>query len=89
MDFDGALAAGLLAQPGYPCIHSVPLRLPEEIEVAVGDEMGVTVQEDRITISPSQGIRGRYRLEDLLAQIPEDCEPGEEDWGSPGGCEVW
>lgn len=67
----------------------VPLRLLEEAEVAVGDEVDVTVQEGRIVISPSQRIRGRYRLEDLLAQIPQDYEPGEEDWGSPAGREVW
>src|SRR6185295_19344449 len=46
----------------------VPLRLLEEVKIAVGDEVDVTVQEGRIVVSSSQRIRGKYRLEDLLAQ---------------------
>jgi antitoxin MazE len=67
----------------------VPLRLLEEVNISVGDEVDVTIQEGRILVSPSQRIRGRYRLEDLLAQIPEDYEPAEADWGPPVGREDW
>ena len=67
----------------------VPLKLLEEARLTVGDEVDVTVQEGTIVISPSQRIRGRYRLEDLLAQMPEDYQPAEEDWGSPVGREEW
>jgi antitoxin MazE len=67
----------------------VPLKLLEEVEIAVGDEVDVTVQDGRIVVAPSQRVRGRYRLEDLLAKIPEDYEPSEEDWGPPLGREVW
>lgn len=67
----------------------VPLKLLDEIKIAVGDEVDVAVQEGRIVVSPSQRIRGKYRLEDLLAQMPKDYEPSEEDWGSPVGREDW
>jgi antitoxin MazE len=67
----------------------VPLKLLEEVEIAVGDEVDVTVQDGKIVVSPSQRVRGRYRLEDLLARVPEDYEPAEEDWGPPVGREVW
>jgi antitoxin MazE len=67
----------------------VPLKLLDEIKIAVGDEVDVAVQEGRIVVSPSQRIRGKYRLEDLLAQMPKDYEPSEEDWGSPAGREDW
>lgn len=67
----------------------VPLKLLEEIKIAVGDEVDVAVQEGRIIVSPSQRIRGKYRLEDLLAQMPKDYEPIEEDWGAPAGREDW
>lgn len=67
----------------------VPLKLLEEARLTVGDEVDVTVQEGTIVISPSQRIRGRYRLEDLLAQMPEDYQPAEEDWGRPVGREEW
>jgi len=36
----------------------VPLRLLEEVEIAVGDEVDVTVQDGKIVVSPSQRIRG-------------------------------
>lgn len=67
----------------------VPLKLLEEAEIAVGDEVDVTVQDGKIVVAPSQRVRGRYRLEDLLAKIPGDYEPSEEDWGPPVGREVW
>ncbi len=67
----------------------VPLRLLEEVKISVGDEVDVIVQEGRIVVSPSQRIRGKYRLEDLLAQMPADYEPTEEDWGPPVGREEW
>lgn len=67
----------------------VPLKLLEEVNISVGDEVDVTVQEGTIVVSPSQRIRGRYRLEDLLAQMPEDYEPTEVDWGTPVGREEW
>jgi antitoxin MazE len=67
----------------------VPLKLLEEAKIALGDEVDVVAQEGRIIISPSQRIRGKYRLEDLLARMPEDYVPAEEDWGGPVGREVW
>lgn len=67
----------------------VPLRLLEEVEIAVGDEVDVTVQDGKIVVAPSHRIRGRYRLEELLKRMPEDYEPSEEDWGAPAGREVW
>jgi antitoxin MazE len=66
-----------------------PLRLMQEANLAVGDEVDVTVQEGRIIVMPSERIRGRYRLEDLVARMPEGYEPSEEDWGPPVGREAW
>jgi antitoxin MazE len=66
-----------------------PQRLMQEANIAVGDEVEVTVQEGRIIVMPSERIRGRYRLEDLVARMPEDYESSEEDWGPPVGREVW
>jgi len=67
----------------------VPLRLLEEAKLTLGDEVDVTVQEGRLIVSPSQRIRGKYRLADLVARMPEDYEPAEEDWGPPVGREAW
>ena len=67
----------------------LPLRFMEEVNLAIGDEVDVTVEQGRIIVVPSERIRGRYRLEDLVARMPEDHEPSEEDWGAPVGREVW
>jgi len=49
----------------------------------------ISVQEGRIVVIPSERIRGRHRLADLVARIPEDYEPSEEDWGTSAGREAW
>jgi antitoxin MazE len=67
----------------------VPLRLLEETRIAVGDEVDITVREGCLVVAPSHRVRGKYRLEDLLAQLPADYAPAEEDWGSPVGREEW
>jgi antitoxin MazE len=61
----------------------------EDACLGVGDEVNVTVQNGIIVVAPIRKIRGRYRLEDLVAQIPEDYHAGEVDWGEPVGKEVW
>jgi antitoxin component of MazEF toxin-antitoxin module len=66
-----------------------PLQVLREANIAVGDEVEVAVLEGRIVVTPSDRIRGRYRLEDLVARMPEDYEPVEESWGPPVGREVW
>ena len=40
-------------------------------------------------VTPAKRVRGKHRLEDLVAQIPEDYQTGEVDWGEPIGKEVW
>jgi len=49
----------------------------------------MTDQGDSIVVSPSEPIRGRYCLEDLLRKMPDDYEPAEEEWGAPVGREDW
>jgi len=67
----------------------LPSRFLQEANIVIGDEVEVTVQQGRIIVVPSERIRGRHRLEDLIARMPEDYEPFEEDWGAPVGREVW
>jgi hypothetical protein len=38
---------------------------------------------------PAKRIRGKYPLKDLVARMPGNCIPAEEDWGKPLGREVW
>ncbi len=53
------------------------------------DRLDIDTQEGRTVVELHQWIHGRYRLEDLLAQIPDNYEPGEEDWGVAMGREAW
>jgi antitoxin MazE len=66
-----------------------PLQVLREANIAVGDEVEVAVREGRIVVTASDRVRGRYRLEDLLARMPEHYERSEEDWGAPAGREAW
>ncbi len=66
-----------------------PTKVLKEAAITVGDEVDISVQSGRIVVEPSQRVRGRYRLEDLLARMPDGYQPCEEDWGGPVGREVW
>ena len=66
-----------------------PKKVMKDAKLAVGDEVDVTVEDGRIVVEPSERIRGKYRLEDLVARMPEDYSPQEEHWGEPVGREVW
>jgi antitoxin MazE len=73
--------------------NSQGLRLPKDIlqsaQLGVGDEVQIAVRDDCIIITPSKTIRGRYRIEDLVAGISEDHQSREIDFGAPAGKEEW
>jgi antitoxin MazE len=61
----------------------------EDARLGVGDEVDIAVRDGIIVIAPIRKIRGRYRLEDLVAQIPEDYHASEVNWGGAVGKEAW
>ena len=78
--------------------NSQGIRLPksivESLGITVGTEVMIEVADDRsqITITPvdcHRPVRGRHRIEDLVASSSPGCFDGECDWGSPQGKEVW
>jgi len=73
--------------------NSQGLRLAKHLlasaNIDVGDEVDVSIKNGSIIVSPSKRIRGRYLLKDLVADIPEDYETTETDWGEPVGRETW
>ncbi len=66
-----------------------PKQVMEEAGIAVGDEVEVKVRRGEIVVRAARRVRGKYRLKDLLARMPADYAPAEEDWGKPVGKEVW
>jgi antitoxin MazE len=61
----------------------------EDACLGVGDEVDVVARDGIIVVAPIKKIRGRYRIEDLVAKIPKDYSTGEVDWGKPVGREAW
>lgn len=73
--------------------NSQGLRFPREIlrkvHVSIGDEVDISVKHGAIIIKSPTQIRGKYKLENLVAKIPSEYRPQEEDWGKPAGKEIW
>jgi len=63
--------------------------LLQEAQIELGDEVEIAVQDGKLVISPLKNMRNRYKLADLIKEIPADYEPEEIDWGKPVGKEVW
>jgi len=57
--------------------------------LGVGDEVDISVKEGVMIVAPSNRIRGRHKLKDLVARIPENYQSEELDWGEPVGKEAW
>lgn len=77
--------------------NSQGVRLPKallaELNVGTGVELEIELgpRRDSIVLRPLREtvpVRGRYRLEDLAAAMPEGYRPCEADWGREGA-EVW
>jgi antitoxin MazE len=78
--------------------NSQGVRLPKSIIESMGMSVGAPVivevsgDHSRITITPaaeSRPIRGRHRIEDLIAGSAPNAFAGEHDWGRAHGKEVW
>ena len=67
----------------------LPKSLLEDARLGVGDEVDIVVKDGNLLIAPARKIRGKYRLEALVAQIKEDYRAEEVDWGDPVGRETW
>lgn len=61
----------------------------EEANIEVGDEVEVSVHDGKIVVQPTQQVRGRYKIESLIAEMPAEYEVEEVDWGDTVGKEAW
>lgn len=73
--------------------NSQGLRFPktilEEIGMHIGDEVNISVHAGKIIVEPVNRVHGRYDIKELVAQLPNDYQPEEIDWGTPVGKEMW
>ena len=61
----------------------------DEAEIQVGDEVNISVQEGKIIVEPVYRVRNKFDITKLVAEMPEDYQVEEIDWGSPTGREEW
>lgn len=73
--------------------NSQGLRLTKSLladaQLGVGDEVDISVKDGTMIIRHAKKIRGKHRLEDLVACIPENYQADEFEWGEPVGKEEW
>jgi antitoxin MazE len=64
----------------------IPKPLAEQVDIAEGCEVELTVVDGAITIRPKARS---YSLEELLEQVTPENRHDEIDWGEPQGKEAW
>ena len=72
----------------------IPKKYVDTLGMEIGAELTVELSSDQseIKIKPvvdNRPIRGRHKIEDLLAESSPDAFEGEVDFGVPQGKEVW
>jgi antitoxin MazE len=77
--------------------NSQGVRLPKALLASLDLKSGAAVEvelsskKDAIILRPAKApsrVRGRHRIEDLVAAIPRGYKTGEFEWGTSGR-EVW
>ena len=70
--------------------NSLAVRLPRHVaegaNLTEGAAVELSVRDGAVVVTP---VRKKYKLEDLLAQMPAKARHKETDWGQPQGDEVW
>ncbi len=56
-----------------------------DAQLGIGDEVDISVKDGIMIVTPAKKIRGRHKLRDLVARIPEDYQTIEVEWGDPVG----
>jgi antitoxin MazE len=70
--------------------NSQGLRLPKHVleasDIALGDQVEITVQADQIVITKA---KRRFELAELVARMPKGYQAEEVSLGPPVGKEAW
>lgn len=67
----------------------IPKKLLKNTQIQIGEEVNIAIQVGKIIIEPTKKIHGRYNIEELAKQMPDEYNPTEENWGNSVGKEVW
>ena len=52
----------------------------KELEITVGDEVNMSIQNKKVIIEPVKPQHRKYRLKDLVARLPKDYRAEEVEW---------
>ena len=67
----------------------IPKNILENSHIKIGEEVEITIQDGKIIVEATNRVHGRYKIKDLVGNMPVDYEVAEENWGDPTGREVW
>jgi antitoxin MazE len=71
--------------------NSQGIRFPRQVlrqaNISIGDEVDVEVHDGEILVKPTNTVRGKYKLSELLAKKTKHM--AEVDWGQAKGQETW
>jgi len=65
-----------------------PKRVLEELDLSIGDKVRFLIQNDKIILEPVKKPRKKYKIDELVKQIPSDYKPHEE-FDTNVGIEEW
>ena len=95
--FSRGLYVGLMTTTLQAWGNSQGVRLPKvllaalRLEAGASLEVGLSPKKDAIIVKPAKPtsrVRGRHRIEDLVAAMPKGYKTAGFDWGTSGR-EVW
>jgi antitoxin MazE len=75
-----------LAQWGNNLALRLPKAVAQQLGVAPGSEVNVTVADGALVAAP---VRRRPKLDELVKRINDKNRHAATDWGTPVGREVW
>ena len=73
--------------------NSQGVRFSKEIlrkaHISIGDNVNISFTNGKIVVKLEKASRKKYKIKDLLSQMPEKYETKEVEWGNSIGKEVW
>jgi antitoxin MazE len=65
-----------------------PKKVLEELDLSIGDKVRFLIQNDKIILEPVKKPRKKFKIDELVKQIPSDYKP-QEEFDTNVGIEEW
>jgi antitoxin MazE len=67
----------------------IPLKILKNSDIAVGEEVEISIVDGSIVLKPTHKIHGKYDIKTLVAEMPADYQVEEVQWSKKQGKEEW